>query len=329
VPPQSTLNDNNMTMNINETISCASLKKNLCDEEEFRGINHTEPIHIFLKLKPFTQEDLASNQDQKCYIIHSDTTIKINPPQKSIYFKNQLQNRQLSNRIYTFSYVFQPTITQKDFFNATLLPCFQRFISGDNLLIFSYGVTNSGKTFTMQGNRKNPGLIPRTLDCLFDVIKNNLDSKSFKYKPDKFNEIVTLSNSELQKSINYKEQILKLCANFKDFEQTINELGVQTNTASNGGEISLLDQSKFCFSSESLATIGDNYHVNDKDIVSTIYVTSETKYAIWISFYELYDNSIYDLLVPPSKKDEKRAALRIREDSAHVPYVDGNIIINF
>jgi hypothetical protein len=30
------------------------------------------------------------------------------------------------------------------------------------------------------------------------------------------------------KSINYKEQILKLCANFKDFEQTINELGVQT-----------------------------------------------------------------------------------------------------
>ena len=48
-----------------------------------------------------------------------------------------------------------------------------------------------------------------------------------------------------------------------------------------------------------------------------------------ISFYELYDNSIYDLLVPPSKKDEKRAALRIREDSAHVPYVDGNIIINF
>jgi hypothetical protein len=51
---------------------------NLCDEEEFRGINHTEPIHIFLKLKPFTEEDLASNQNQKCNIIHSDTTIKIN-----------------------------------------------------------------------------------------------------------------------------------------------------------------------------------------------------------------------------------------------------------
>ena len=36
VPPQLALNENNMTMNINETISCASLKKNLYDEEEFK-----------------------------------------------------------------------------------------------------------------------------------------------------------------------------------------------------------------------------------------------------------------------------------------------------
>jgi hypothetical protein len=27
-------------------------------------------------------------------------------------------------------------------------------------LIFSYGVTNSGKTFTIVGNDKNPGVLP-------------------------------------------------------------------------------------------------------------------------------------------------------------------------
>ena len=165
----------------------------------------------------------------------------------------------------------------------------------------------------MQGNRKNPGLIPRTLDCMFDAIKSNLDTKFFKYKPEKFNEIVTLSNTELQKSINYKDQILKLCSNFKDFEHT-------------NGEMSLLEQSKLCFSSESLATIGDNFHVNDKDAGPAIEISSETKYAIWISFYELYDNAVYDLLVIPSKKDEKRNALKIREDIARIPYVDGNLI---
>ena len=61
--PQSSSNDNN------ETVSVASLKKNLYEEEEFRVINTTEAIQIFLKLKPFTQEELASNQDQKCYVI--------------------------------------------------------------------------------------------------------------------------------------------------------------------------------------------------------------------------------------------------------------------
>lgn len=55
------------------------------------------------------------------------------------------------NTTYYFSYIFQPEITQKDFFTATIYPCMQKFFDGDNLLIFSYGVTNSGKTYTMQG----------------------------------------------------------------------------------------------------------------------------------------------------------------------------------
>ena len=321
VPPQSASgeNENNLTINTH----ASSIKKNLYKEEEFLSINHSEPIHIFLKLKPFSEEDQLSNQDQKCYIVHSDTAIKVNPPQKSMYFKNQFQNKQLSNRLYTFSYVFQPSITQKDFFNATVLPCFDQLIKGENLLIFSYGVTNSGKTYTMQGNRKNPGLIPRTLDFLFDIVKNNLDAKSFKYKPDKFNEIITLSENELQKSINYKDQLLKLCTNFKDFDQTTSDLPAQSNIFDSSV---LLDQSKFCFSSESLATIGDNFHVNDSDMESKIDIPNDRKYAIWVSFYELYNDSIYDLLVPPAKKDEKRNPLRIREDSAHIPYVDGKII---
>ena len=319
MPPQvnSAENENNTTVSSNTIFA---LKKNLCkEEEEFRSINHSEPIHIFLKLKPFSKEDLITKQDQNCYSIYSDTTIKINPPQKSMYFKNQLQNKQLSNRVYTFSYVFQPNITQKDFFTATLLPCFDKLISGDNLLIFSYGVTNSGKTYTMQGNRKNPGLIPRTLDFLFSIINENLDSKkAYKYKPDKFNEIASLSDNELQQSLNYKEQLLKMCTNFKDFDQTMNDLPQQYAC-----DASTLEQSRFCFSTESLASIGVNFHVNDIDQEPKIQISSDTKYAIWISFYELYNDSIYDLLVPPSKKDEKRNPLRIREDSVHIPYVDG------
>lgn len=36
-------------------------------------------------------------------------------------------------------------------------------------LVFSYGVTNSGKTYTIVGNAESPGLLPLTLGCLLDI----------------------------------------------------------------------------------------------------------------------------------------------------------------
>lgn len=68
------------------------------------------------------------------------------------------------------------------------------FLEGENTLIFSYGVTNAGKTFTIQGKcgstqpsvnnqvlnsgfeinlgtPKDPGILPRVLDAVFSYIR--------------------------------------------------------------------------------------------------------------------------------------------------------------
>ena len=39
-------------------------------------------------------------------------------------------------------------------------------------LLFAYGVTNSGKTYTMAGEPGEPGILPRTLDVLFNSIRD-------------------------------------------------------------------------------------------------------------------------------------------------------------
>lgn len=173
---------------------------------------------------------------KKFFKLHSDTGISLVPPKTSIYAGKQ-SVQAISNTIYQFSFIFQPEITQKDFFKATIYPCMEKFLNGDNLLIFSYGVTNSGKTYTMQGKlarylnvfyyyccccskllntllqgtNQNPGLIPRTLDFLFDSLKDNLETKRaiYQYKPDKFNEITSLSDAELNSELAYKEMLLK------------------------------------------------------------------------------------------------------------------------
>lgn len=44
------------------------------------------------------------------------------------------------------------------------------FKKGLNSLIFSYGVTNSGKTYSMIGQKKNPGLLPRLISNLIKEV---------------------------------------------------------------------------------------------------------------------------------------------------------------
>jgi len=43
-------------------------------------------------------------------------------------------------------------------------------------LLFAYGVTNSGKTYTMTGSSQDQGILPRCLDVIF----NSLDEQQAK-----------------------------------------------------------------------------------------------------------------------------------------------------
>ena len=45
-------------------------------------------------------------------------------------------------------------------------------MKGKNGLLFTYGITNSGKTYTMTGEPDNAGILPRCLDILFNSISD-------------------------------------------------------------------------------------------------------------------------------------------------------------
>lgn len=213
---------------------------------------------------------------------------------------------------------------------ATIYPCMEKFFNGDNLLIFSYGVTNSGKTYTMQGPSNNPGLIPRTLDLLFDSLKSNLETKKaiYQFKPEKFNEICSLSDAELSQELNYKEQILRL-SNYKETPTPIerHDSCDTLATTSDTESIRNLESSKKFGSLDSLLVT--NTPGFDSCIESNkIKVAPNKKYALWICFYELYNDMVYDLLTLPRKANNgERPALKIREDINRVPYVEGLVHI--
>lgn len=79
---------------------------------------------------------------------------------------------------YNFDSVFGPTSTQEQVFDETKR-LIQSAIDGFNVCIFAYGQTGSGKTFTIQGTPEMPGLTPRAIVEMFEILKtmSNFDIK--------------------------------------------------------------------------------------------------------------------------------------------------------
>ena len=69
-----------------------------------------------------------------------------------------------------FKHVYGPTSSQENVFESLGMPLVLDLLQGKNGLLFSYGITNGGKTFTVSGDHDNPGILPRALDVIFNSI---------------------------------------------------------------------------------------------------------------------------------------------------------------
>jgi len=77
---------------------------------------------------------------------------------------------QIKQLIYSFSQIFDESTNQKQIYERVALPLIQDVLNGKNGLLFTYGVTGSGKTYSMVGNQSELGILQRSLDTLFNSI---------------------------------------------------------------------------------------------------------------------------------------------------------------
>jgi hypothetical protein len=62
--------------------------------------------------------------------------------------------------------------TQEDVYNCHARDMVQGLFQQQSSLLFVYGVSNSGKTFTISGPKSNPGVVPLALQDLFNKIED-------------------------------------------------------------------------------------------------------------------------------------------------------------
>ncbi len=64
--------------------------------------------------------------------------------------------------------VFEPTVDTTTVYLQTVQPIVKKCLQGFNGTVFAYGMTGSGKTFSMQGSHSQIGVIPLCVDEIFD-----------------------------------------------------------------------------------------------------------------------------------------------------------------
>ncbi|VDP37324.1 unnamed protein product [Schistosoma margrebowiei] len=115
---------------------------------------HTQNVEVFCRIKPFYSQGIS------CIEVCDEKTIK------SVGHRSG--NRKETS--HSFTCVLPPDAGQDVVFQKVAFPMITDFLHGKNGLLFTYGVTGSGKTYSMEGSSKDPGILPRSLDVIFNSI---------------------------------------------------------------------------------------------------------------------------------------------------------------
>lgn len=210
----------------------------------------------FLRIRPIAS--FSSKDQNSVYYKLDDTKIECRPPASSQCFKNSKSNiKELKKKIFEFDKVLDENADQEQLYNDCVQPLLTEFFNGENVLLFAYGTTSSGKTFTMRGDAKNPGVVPRCISDIFQSVHHKLMVLP-NFKKTRFNECEQLSKFELKKETEIKSTILgsvddRLC-NLSDFK-----------FRPEGFKSFLKDDENIC-------------------------------HIVWVSFLELYNENLVDLL---------------------------------
>uniref|UniRef100_A0A6Q2XI98 Kinesin-like protein n=1 Tax=Esox lucius TaxID=8010 RepID=A0A6Q2XI98_ESOLU len=256
-----------------------------------------DPVGVYCRVRPLGAED-----EECCIDIISSTTIQLHAPDGI----KANRNGEYKETQYSFKKVFGIQTSQLELFEDVAKPLVDDLIHCKNGLLFTYGVTGSGKTFTMTGSPGEGGLLPRSLDMLFNSI-GPLQAKRFVFRTDDKN------GMEIQGQID---------ALLERQKRESNQQSTLPKTPSQKPDPEFADM------------------ISPEEACKCEGVDEDSCYSVFVSYIEIYNNYIYDLLeeVPCDPIRAKRPGggtpLRnpdlippqskiLREDQNHNMYVAG------
>ncbi|XP_075712872.1 kinesin-like protein KIF20A isoform X2 [Rhinoderma darwinii] len=280
-----------------------------------------DKVMVYVRIRPYVDGELEK-KDQGCVVVENQETLVLQAPKDSFAMKSIERGQGQSVHKFTFSRIFGPDVDQKQFFDGTMRHVVKDALNGQNWLVYTYGVTNSGKTYTIQGTSRDSGILPRSISLIFNSVQDRL-YKSSDLKP-LSNEVIWLDSKQVRKEEIKKISVLSNLREeqlFTPMKSGDNESQLRAGTSisfdSGIGGLSCTNHDNQTSSQLEETTS----HWGPQDAIS-LQDPADVQISIWVSYFEIYNEFVYDLLEPmPSGPNRKRTTLRLCEDRNGSPYV--------
>ena len=231
--------------NINNISNNQLVKENSNNNDKNNSNNNNiDSFKVYVRIRPYLQKEPIVPQKSNYASNHqissnlSKTITSKNPPKNLekvqmlkvdkniIYLEDIKKDKNKINRIFIFDNVFNESTKNETVFNESIKSMIDKVLLGYNSTALAYGVTGTGKTYTIFGdlsnNFKDEGIIFKACDYLFEKIAlNNNDDVIYNIKVsyiEIYNEIVKDLINENSTSLMIVEDAQKgvICPNAKE-----------------------------------------------------------------------------------------------------------------
>ncbi|CAI9764020.1 unnamed protein product [Fraxinus pennsylvanica] len=118
-------------------------------------IKAKENVTVTVRFRPLSAREISKG-DEVAWYADGDRTVR---------------NEYNPDIAYSFDRVFGPATTTRHVYDIAAQHVVGGAMEGINGTVFAYGVTSSGKTHTMHGEQKSPGIIPLAVKDVFGIIQ--------------------------------------------------------------------------------------------------------------------------------------------------------------
>ena len=241
-----------------------TLNKTVDQLAVLREDEHTRPPTKIMKVSKATA--------QSSQIIVESKQATQDSTHKEILFRKEKENVIMnlkSGDVYEYESAFDGGDTNRDLFNKIIKPNFEYILDGNNFSVFMYGQTNSGKTFTMRGPGKN-AVDEKTKNA----VKDGRCCSGSKSVP----------KSHVERSFNFESSLRK------------NEYVLDGKNSKGNVCGSAQKKKQHTFKCDEAEQNEGCVQKTLKYLFKTLNSRSDCNYKAQVSYYEIYNENVYDLL---------------------------------